>query len=186
MGKTTKKSGTSISPASHEIVPSLVPSALLGDLQSLIESTRVRVATGVNAGLVMVHCHIGHRLFEVILGTEQGVYGKRIVERVAGDLTAAYGRGFSEKSLRNMIRFAEAYEDETIVSTLSRQLSWSHFLDLIYIDDSLKRDFYAEMCRLERWSVRTLRAKLDGMLYKRTALLKETGGVDAKGTCGSS
>ena len=119
------------------------------------------------------------------MGTEQGVYGKRIVERVAGDLTAAYGRGFSEKSLRNMIRFAEAYEDETIVSTLSRQLSWSHFLDLIYIDDSLKRDFYAEMCRLERWSVRTLRAKLDGMLYKRTALLKETGGVDAKGTCGT-
>jgi len=107
------------------------------------------------------------------MGTEQGVYGKRIVERVAGDLTAAYGRGFSEKSLRNMIRFAEAYEDETIVSTLSRQLSWSHFLDLIYIDDSLKRDFYAEMCRLERWSVRTLRAKLDGMLYERTALSKK-------------
>jgi predicted nuclease of restriction endonuclease-like (RecB) superfamily len=64
-------------------------------------------------------------------------------------------------------------EDETIVSTLSRQLSWSHFLDLIYIDDPLKRVFYTEMCRLEQWSVRTLRAKLDGMLYERTALSKK-------------
>ena len=59
--------------------------------------------------------------------------------------------------------FEEAYEDETIVSTLSRQLRWSHFLDLIYINELLKRYFYTEICRLERWSVRTLRAKLDGM-----------------------
>ncbi|MCX6692564.1 MAG: YhcG family protein [Methanoregula sp.] len=72
-----------------------------------------------------------------------------------------------------MIRFAVSYDNEAIVSTLSRQLSWSHFLDLIYIDDPLKQGFYTEMCRLERWSVRTLRAKLEGMLYERTALSKK-------------
>lgn len=174
IGKTvTKKTGKALSPLFPEHLSFLVPPALLGDIHSLIESTRVRIATGVNAELVMLHWHIGHRLREVIMGAEQGVYGKRIVELVAGDLTAAYGRGFSEKSLRHMIRFSEAYEDETIVSTLSRQLSWSHFLDLIYIEDTLKRDFYTEICRLERWSVRILRAKLDGMLYERTALSKK-------------
>ena len=136
------------------------------------ESARIRVAVGVNTELVMLHWHIGHRLREDILNYGKSVYGEKIVGLVALDLTHAYGRGFSEKSLRHMVRFAEAYEDETIVSTLSRQLSWSHFLNLIYIDEQLKRDFYTEMCRLERWSVRTLRAKLDGMLYERTALSK--------------
>ena len=171
--KMAKKTGKAISPVSQDTELSSVPPALPGDLQSLIESARIRVAVGVNAELVMLHWHIGHRLREDILNSGRSVYGEKIIELVAHDLTNAYGRGFSEKSLRHMVRFADTYEDETIVSTLSRQLSWSHFLDLIYIDEPLKRDFYTEMCRLEHWSVRTLRAKLDGMLYERTALSKK-------------
>ncbi len=69
-----------------------------------------------------------------------------------------------------MIRFAEAYPDDKIVSSLLRQLSWTHFLAVIYIVDPLKRDFYAEMCRIERWSTRTLQKKIDSMLFERTAL----------------
>lgn len=121
----------------------------------------------------MLHWHIGRRLHEDILNSGRSVYGEKIIKLVARDLTNAYGRGFSDKSLRHMVRFVEAYKDETIVSTLSRQLSWSHFLDLIYLDGPLKRDFYTEICRLERWSVRTLRVKIDGMLYERTALSKK-------------
>ncbi len=60
-----------------------------------------------------------------------------------------------------------------IVVTLSRQLSWSHFVGILPIKDDLQRDFYAEMCRMERWSVRTLRKKIDGMLYERTAISKK-------------
>ncbi len=60
-----------------------------------------------------------------------------------------------------------------IVSTLSQQLSWSHFVEIIPLKDDLQRDFYAEMCRIERWSVRTLRKKIDGMLYERTAISKK-------------
>ena len=168
-----KKTGEIISHTVQDIEPASVPHALLGDLRSLIESARIRVAVGVNAELVMLHWHIGHRLREDILNSGRSVYGEKIIKLVAQDLTNAYGRGFSDKSLRHMVRFAEAYENVTIVSTLSRQLSWSHFLDLIYIDEPLKRDFYTEMCRLEQWSVRTLRAKLDGMLYERTALSKK-------------
>ena len=72
-----------------------------------------------------------------------------------------------------MIRFAEVFPDQKIVSTLLTQLGWSHFLHLLSFTDSLKRDFYAEMCRIENWSVRKLRQKIGGMLFERTALSKK-------------
>jgi predicted nuclease of restriction endonuclease-like (RecB) superfamily len=88
-------------------------------------------------------------------------------------LVPEFGRGFSDKALRHMVRFAEAFPQPEIVSALSRQLAWSHFKEIIYLKGDLKRDFYAEMCRVKRWSVRTLRQKIDGMLYERTALSKK-------------
>ena len=72
-----------------------------------------------------------------------------------------------------MIQFAEVFPDKKIVVTLSRQLSWSHFVSILPLKNDLQRDFYAEMCRIERWSVRTLRKKIDGMLYERTAISKK-------------
>jgi predicted nuclease of restriction endonuclease-like (RecB) superfamily len=72
-----------------------------------------------------------------------------------------------------MIRFAECFPDQQIVQTLSAQLGWSHFIEMLPFDDPLKREFYAEMCRLERWSVRTLRARIDGMLFERTAIARK-------------
>ncbi len=72
-----------------------------------------------------------------------------------------------------MIRFAEVYPDGEIVAALTRELSWSHFVELIPLEDSLKRDFYAEMCRIERWNVRTLRHKIGHLLYERTAVSKK-------------
>jgi predicted nuclease of restriction endonuclease-like (RecB) superfamily len=88
-------------------------------------------------------------------------------------LTDDYGNNFNEKNLRRMIQFAEVFPDKKIVVTLSRQLSWSHFVSILPLKNDLQRDFYAEMCRIERWSVRTLRKKIDGMLYERTAISKK-------------
>ena len=88
-------------------------------------------------------------------------------------LTDDYGNNFNEKNLRRMIQFAEVFPDKEIVVTLSRQLSWSHFVSILPLKNDLQRDFYAEMCRIERWSVRTLRKKIDGMLYERTAISKK-------------
>lgn len=92
-------------------------------------------------------------------------------------LSASYGRGFSSKSLRHMVRFAEVYPVPEIVSTLSRQLAWSHFLELIYLKDALQRDFYAEMCAQEGWSVRRLRDRKDSMLFERTAISRQSGAL---------
>ena len=88
-------------------------------------------------------------------------------------LEAEFGRGWNPKTLRHMVRFAEAFPDFQIVSAVMRHLSWTHFLAVIYLDTPLKRDFYAEMCRIENWSTRTLQQKINGMLYERTALSKK-------------
>jgi hypothetical protein len=72
-----------------------------------------------------------------------------------------------------MIRFAEVFRDEAIVSALRRELSWTHFKETIYFDDPLKRNFYAESCRIERWSTRTLQHKIGHLLYERTAVSKK-------------
>ena len=89
---------------------------------------------------------------------------------VSRQLAAEYGRGYAEKNLRRMIQFAEAFPEEEIVVTLSRQLSWSHFSALLPLSQTFQRDFYAEMCRIEGWSVRGLRERIESILYERTAL----------------
>ena len=139
--------------------PPEAPPLLLKDLRRMIEETRQGVAVFVNSALTMLYWRVGRRINEEILKGERAEYGEAIVSTLSRQLEADYGRGFSEKSLRHMLRFAEAFPDERIVSALMRQLSWTHFLSIIYLQDSLQRDFYAEMCRIERWSTRTLQKK---------------------------
>ncbi len=157
--------------SSSDITPETT--SLLGDLRSLIETSRQRVAVSVNSELVMLYWQVGDRIQKSILGQERADYGKQIVQTLSGKLTQEYGRGFSRSNLFNMIQFAETFSDFQIVQTVSGQLSWSHFVQLVVIDDPLKRDFYIEMCKAERWSTRVLRDRVQGMLYERTALSKK-------------
>ena len=170
-GKSPKDvAGERLNPVKDIAAPS---ATLLGDLRALIESTRVRVAVGVNAEMVLLYWDIGERIRKEILGHERAAYGKQVIDILSDQLSAQYGRGFARTNLFNMIRFAEVFTDRSIVHSLSGQLSWTHFRYLIYIDDQLAREFYTEMCRLERWSVRTLQEKIRGMLFERTALSKK-------------
>ena len=146
---------------------------LTEDVRGMIDTAREQVARTVNAGLVVLYWSIGARIRQEILGAERADYGERIVRSMGERLSVEYGRGFSGSNLFQMIRFAELFPDPQIVQTLSVLLSWSHVIQLIHIDDPLKREFYTEMCRVERWSVRTLRAKIDGMLFERTALSRK-------------
>jgi predicted nuclease of restriction endonuclease-like (RecB) superfamily len=146
---------------------------LFGEIRSLIETSRAQVVQAVNSTLVMLYWRIGTRIRKDILGEERAEYGKQIVSSLSKQLVAAYGSGFSEKSLRRMIQFAEVFPNHKIVASLMRQLSWTHFLELIPLKDELQREFYAEMCRVERWSVRTLREKIASVLYERTAISKK-------------
>ncbi len=152
----------------------LVPMGLLRDLRTLIADARRDVARSVNAALVVLYWNVGRRIRKDILKEKRAGYGEGIVSALGRQLAEEFWPGFSEKNLRHMIRFAEAFRDEKIVSALRRQLGWTHFKQIIYMDDPLKREFYAEMCRIENWSTRTLEKKIGGMLYERTALSKKT------------
>ena len=167
-----KKKSNKTALAKRKATPA-VRTDLLGDIRSLIESAREQTARAVNSALVGMYWHIGKRIREDVLENERAEYGKEILQTLSKKLTEEYGRGFSEKSLRHMLRFAEVFADEEIVSALRRQLSWTHFKELIYLDDPLKRDFYAEICRVERWSTRTLSHKIGHLLYERTAVAKK-------------
>jgi len=117
-----------------------------------------------------MYWQIGNRIQNESLGDGRAEYGKRIVESLSIRLTSLYGRGFTRRNLFNMVRFAEVFPSEAIVHTLRAQLSWSHLRQIIYLDDSLQREFYTEMCRIERWSRRTLDEKIRSLLYERTAV----------------
>jgi len=101
-------------------------------------------------------------------------YGEEILPTLSAKLVPEFGSGFGVRNLSRMVRFAEVFPKGEIVGTLSRQLSWSHFVAILPFKDDLQRDFYAEMCRIARWSVRKLRKKINGMLYERTALSKKS------------
>ena len=147
--------------------------SLVDDIKTLIEQSKQHISIAVNSTMTMLYWRVGNRIKNEILQNKRAEYGKEVIKQLAYDLTKHYGRGWSEKHLRHCLRFAETFPDRSIVSTLWRQLSWSHIKLFLYIEDNLKREFYMEMAKLERWSVRVLDDRINSMLYERTAISKK-------------
>ncbi len=143
---------------------------LVNELMHLIDTAKSQVANYANSSLVILYWQIGRRVNINILKNERAEYGEKVVKHVSQELTLHYGNGFNTRSLFRMVKFAKVYDDEKIVATLSPLFSWSKFIELIAIEDPLKRHFYTEICYLENWSVRLLRQKISGLLYERTAI----------------
>ena len=157
----------------HEITPQLPLETkdLVADLRQIIDSARARVASTANYELTMMYWHIGERINRDVLANQRAEYGKQIVSTLARQLQALYGtRGFETRSIRRMMQFASKFPDLKIVSTLSTKLSWSHIIEILSLSDPLQSEFYLTLAASERWSVRTLREKIDSMLYERTAI----------------
>ena len=155
-------------PAKKPALPAVAskPGALAADIRQLIEVARQQVAQAVNAGLTTLYWQIGTRIRQDILKERRAEYGAEIVATLSRQLVPEFGRGFEEKNLRRMVQFAEVFPDAEIVATLRRQLGWSHFKEIIPLKNDLQRDFYAEMCRIERWSVRTLPSRTNGHRHR--------------------
>jgi predicted nuclease of restriction endonuclease-like (RecB) superfamily len=153
--------------------PARTSAKLHAELRGLILAGRRQVAYAVSAGLTLLYWQVGDRIRREVLREKRAGYGEEIIQTLSGKLTAEFGAGFGRSNLAAMIRFAELFPSRRIVQTLSAQLGWSHFGLLFGVNDPLAREFYSEMCRLERWSVRTLRAKIDSQLFLRTALSKK-------------
>ena len=151
----------------------LVQRQLLIDIRHLIEAAREQVSRAVNRGLVLLYWRLGRRIREEIIGSDRAGYGEQIVSTLSRQLTADYGAGFSKQNLFHMLRFSEVWPDDEKVARLAGRMGWSHFKEILYLDDPLQRDFYAEVCRVEGWSVRALRERVRSMLYERTAISRK-------------
>ena len=118
-----------------------------------------------------MYWHIGESIHTYELEGQRAAYGQQIVSTLSTQLQEEYGtKGFEERTIRRMMQFAQMFPDFQIVSTLLSKLSWSHFLIVMPLKDELQRESYLTMAANERWSVRTLQAKIDGMLFERTAI----------------
>ncbi len=141
---------------------------LLEELVALIEETKTKVVSHANSSLTILFWHIGNRISIDILKKGRAEYGKQIIVKVSRELVRRFGRNYEEKNLRRMIQFAELYTDLENVVTLSRHLSWSHFLALIPIKNQQARDFYGSLAYNSLIGVRGLRKEISRKVFERT------------------
>jgi hypothetical protein len=116
---------------------------LLEELRDLIFPARSGVAQAVNSALVLHYRQVGTRIRFDVLDSRRATYGEQIVSTRSGQLSVKFGSGYSRQNLFRMIKFAETFPDGETVSTLSRQLSWSHFVEIPQLKEPIQRDFYA-------------------------------------------
>ena len=144
--------------------------SLHAELRALIASSRQRLSTSVNAELSQLYWMVGRRLHTEVLGGERARYGSQIMARLGLKLAEEFGRGFDVKNLHRMVQFAQIFPDQEKSVTLSRKLSWSHFLLLITIKTDTARTYYAHQSIAECWGVRELRRQIDRKSFERSEL----------------
>ena len=143
---------------------------LLKELSQLIEQSQQQFIAQANSNLTILFWHIGNRINENILQNKRADYGKQIVVTLSRELTKKYGRNFEEKNLRRMLQFAQQFTDSSIVVTLSRQLSWSHFLVLFPLKTIEAKLFYAKTASNQALGVRDLRKQIETKAFERTSI----------------
>jgi predicted nuclease of restriction endonuclease-like (RecB) superfamily len=146
---------------------------LYNDIVSLIEKSRHHVAREFNSTLVLLNWSIGSRINIDVFSSGRGGYGSQVIDKISDDLKRRYGEGYTRSNIFRMVQFSKLYPGKQIVATLSQQLSWSHLVELLPLEDENKRNFYVQMAVMEKWGVRTLRDKIQDMLYERTAISRK-------------
>ncbi|GHV72435.1 hypothetical protein FACS1894201_01570 [Bacteroidia bacterium] len=142
---------------------------LLQGIEQLIEQTGRQVAVYINSTISRLYWSIGNYIIADMQHEAHSQYGQQILATLSQQLMEKFGKGYSYSALTRMVKVAEAYPEE-MFATLSQTLSWSHFIELVSIENSTKRLFYQQMCVAEKWSLRTLRQKENTMLFERTAI----------------
>lgn len=150
-------------------------SSLITDIGYLLEQGRKHAFQTVNSILVKTYWEIGKRIveYEASFGEDAG-YGSKLFERIASDLRMKHGKGFSRS---NVVYMRLLYEKYPISQTVSDQLTWSHYVELLTLEDDLERSFYEKQCIHEKWSLRELKRQKNSALFKRLALSKDMKGI---------
>ena len=140
---------------------------IFNNIKDLVINSRNKVYHTVNTEMLNLYWNIGKVIMEIQQGEERASYGDTVLEKLSKKLTNEFGKGFSSRNLRTMRKFYLMYP---IWKTVSAKLSWSHYLELIKIDDELKRNFYLNECINSKWSVRELQRQRDSLLYERLTI----------------
>lgn len=157
--------GSSGHPAAVDLPAS--PDELVERVSALIDQARESIASYANAALTMTYWQVGALIDAEVLGEQRAAYGAEIVVTLSRELVGRYGRGFEEKNLRRMVQFARLFPDLSIVASLARQLSWTHFVTLLPLRSDEARTFYAEHVVAGRLSVRELKRAIQRKAYER-------------------
>ncbi len=146
--------------------------AQIGDL---LREGRVQAGRAVNTILLQTYWQIGRHIVEFEQkGNIKAEYGSELLDRLSKDLTAEFGKGFSRSNLVYIRKFYLAFPKS---ETLSHQLTWSHYFEILKADNDLEISFYVKQCEKENWSVRELKRQMKSMLFHRLALSKDKAGV---------
>ena len=144
-------------------------------IKTLLSKGRENATHSVNTILLKTYWHIGKHIVEFEQkGETKAEYGKELLTKLSKDLTLEYGKGFSRS---NLFQIRSFYLKFPKIQTLSEQLSWSHYVELIKADSELELNFYLKQCEKENWSVRELKRQMKSMLFHRLALSKDKDGV---------
>ncbi len=144
--------------------------ALFDSVCQIIEQGKRQVTAQVNSTLTLTYWHIGKTINENVLQNKRAEYGKQIVKNIADDLTSIYGKSFEARNLLRMMQFAELFPDIQIVSTLSTQLTWSHFIELFSVKKNDARIFYAQQIAESHWSIRETRNQIERKTFERAEI----------------
>ena len=141
---------------------------IISEIESLLEKSRTHVVVEVNNTLLNTYMEIGRLLVNNNLSfTSEDTSKEKSLRALSKELTKRFGKGFSKSNLNNMINF---YLEYNSVQTLSGQLTWSHYCELLSISDKDKRRFYEIECTKAKWSVRELRRQISSSLFERILL----------------
>ena len=143
---------------------------LLSDISLLIEQSKQHISTQANSAFTLLFWQIGKRINVEILQHKRADYGKQNVPTLSAQLELKYGRNFTEKNVRRMIKFSELFTDYSIVVTLSRQLSWSHFVELLPIKTPDARLYYAQLTASGTLGIRDLRKQIASKAFERSEI----------------
>jgi len=144
-------------------------------IKTLLSESRQKAISSINTILVQTYWHIGKYIVEYEQkGDKKAEYGKELLTKLSKDLTIEFGKGFSRS---NLFQMRKLYLTFPKIQTLSEQLSWSHYVEILKADDELEINFYVKQCEKENWSVRELKRQMKSMLFHRLALSKDKNGV---------
>ena len=144
---------------------------LVESIGSVYNKAKSKIISAINVEMLNAYWEIGKYIVEFEQkGKLKADYGKKLLINLSKDLSAKYGKGFSRSNLQYMRLFYLYYP---IRQTVSGKLSWSHYVELLSIDDDLERKFYQNQAEIENWTVRELKRQKKSGLFHRIALSKD-------------